>query len=158
MVLPHVYSTSKIMTGPPSHADIIICWSNNSHIVLSGGECLTKKIKYSPDSWNYDKYDNKIKTIYEELITYNTPVTCGKSQEQYYVVGISDDCMISVSNASMVQLLQKIISDTWYILQDNKTIFKSSGQRIWDATFTNIIILTFILIVILSCIFIVLLL
>ena len=117
----------NVMTGPPSHGDYIICWSGNIQVVLSGGLCSTTKKSVGKKSWGFVN-NNEIKSVYDKLLEYKRPVDCGGLYDKYYMIGVSDGCMISTSNTTVIEKIKSMISDSWDI--DNKLVKSSAVGKI----------------------------
>lgn len=87
----------KIMTGPPSHGDYVLCWKNNEQVVISGGLCNCKTKKESHTS------------LINKLINYKSLSVCDSYRDQYYFVGVIDGYMISTSNETTITELMELL-------------------------------------------------
>lgn len=118
----------KVMTGPPSHGDYVLCWEKNEQVVLSGGLCKSSKYEKGVHGWGYVGNGDVI-FLYEKLIDYKPTSVCESFRNQYYLVGVIDGCMVSTSNESTITELIPLINKTWAVIQDDSQSFIPSSSK-----------------------------
>lgn len=118
---------SQIITGQPSHGDFIICWQNNTQIVLSGSPCRSHRRGEGHSS--ISQLDNKdVQDLYEKLLSYKKLTKCENLYSSYYVVAITGTCMMSSSHLSIIDELEELIPKNW-TKPDITGSFQSDGIK-----------------------------